>query len=128
MLHLQDEPLATRGRMWIQHDRATPRVVTEVAEYGNENNQGWWIGRSGLVTSVVSIKPVRLFPVGLHGVNIGITEQPAQCIVEDTTHLRNEMERIQWEHVYSHKAKCKFTLEENMKAQKGRRFTTLLFL
>jgi len=56
-----------------------------------------WVG--DMVISVITIKPVQLFPVGLHGVNAGIKEQLAQCIVEDATHLRNEMEYIQWEHV-----------------------------
>jgi hypothetical protein len=85
-----------------------------------------WVG--GMTTLVTSIKPVRLFPVGLQGVNAGIKEQLAQCIVEDANHLRNEMEHIQWVHVYSHKFKCKFNLEQNMKAQRGSRGTDLLFL
>lgn len=81
-----------------------------------------------MTTSVISIKPVRLFPFGLHGVNAGMKEQLAQCIVEDATHLRNEMEHIQWDHVYSHKVKCKFAIEQNMKAQRGRRGKALSFL
>jgi hypothetical protein len=85
-----------------------------------------WAG--GMNTSVISIKPVQLFPVGLHGVNAGIKEQLAQYIVEDTTHLRIKMTHIQWEHVYGHKVKCNFPLEQNMKAQRGRRGTVLLFL
>ena len=52
-----------------------------------------------MVISVISIKPVQLFPLGLHGVSAGIKEQLAQCIVDDATHLRNEMEHIQWEYV-----------------------------
>ena len=73
----------------------------------------------GMATSVISIKPVRLFPVGLHGVNAGIKEQLAHCTVEDANHLRNEMEHIQWDYVYSHKVKCKSILEQNMKAHRG---------
>jgi len=82
----------------------------------------------GITTLVISIKPFRLFPVGFHGVNAGIKEQLEQCIVEEATHLRNKMEHIQWEHVYSHKVECKFTLEQNMKVQRGSRCTALLFL
>ena len=76
-----------------------------------------WAG--GMATLVISIKPVRLFPVGLHGVNAGIREQLAQCVVKDATYLRNEMEHIQLDHVYIHKDKFNFTLEQNTKAQRG---------
>jgi len=67
MVHLQDVPLATRGRLWIQHDRAAPRVGTEFAVYVNENNQGRSIGRSGLVARTPRSSQLILFSYFLLG-------------------------------------------------------------
>jgi hypothetical protein len=37
--------VATRVRMWLQHDRAPPDFGREVTKFLNENSKGRWIGR-----------------------------------------------------------------------------------
>jgi hypothetical protein len=49
-LLLEDVPLASRVRMWIQHDGAPPHYGREVTTYLNHKFRGRWIGRGGPVT------------------------------------------------------------------------------
>jgi hypothetical protein len=48
LLHLKDVPLATRGRMWIQHDRAPTYFSREVMEFLSDNYHDRRLGRGGL--------------------------------------------------------------------------------
>jgi hypothetical protein len=48
-LLLDDVRLASRGRMWIQHDGAPPHYGREVTTYLNRKFRGRWIGRGGPV-------------------------------------------------------------------------------
>jgi hypothetical protein len=49
-LLLEDVPLASRVRMWIQHDGTPPHYGREVTTYLNRKFRGRWIGRGGPVT------------------------------------------------------------------------------
>jgi hypothetical protein len=46
-LHLEDVPLATRRRMWLQHDGAHPHFGRAITEFLNEDYEARWIGRGG---------------------------------------------------------------------------------
>jgi hypothetical protein len=49
-LLLEDAPLASRVRMWLQHAGAPPHYDREVTTYLNRKFRGRWIGRGGSVT------------------------------------------------------------------------------
>jgi hypothetical protein len=69
-LHLEDVPPATRRRMWLRHDGASPHFGKATTEFLNEDHEGTWIGRNGPVAwSAPSpdLTPLDFF-VGLHDV------------------------------------------------------------
>ena len=46
---LDDVAIATRRRMWFQHDGAPPQYFGEAREFLNERFPNRWIGRAGPV-------------------------------------------------------------------------------
>jgi hypothetical protein len=104
---LEDVPLASRGRMWIQHDGAPPHYGREVTTYPNRKFRGRWAGRGSPVTwppRALDLSPLDFFVWGVFKRIVyrrGKPETREQLVVriQDAFEgLRNDFPRFPWQH------------------------------
>jgi hypothetical protein len=69
-LYLQDAPLATQGRMWLEHHRTPPHFSREVMEFFNKNHEDG-TKETDLAQLVTTLETIRFLSVGLKELKSG---------------------------------------------------------